>query len=143
LPRPDSVGREHTFVMRAQEEVDEVLTLIATSLSDAEIARRTGVARRTVLDWRHGRVSSQRPGRDSCGVHHDPLELPAATYAYLLGIRDTHRPGGRCHATGRCRTPRRVHRTEAIVVGVGGPEVARTVACGPRRIVWSARHGRG
>jgi hypothetical protein len=72
--------------MRPQDEVDEVLTLIAAGRSDAEIARRTGIPRRTVLDWRHGRASLQRRGRGSCGLEHQPAELAPAAYAYLLGM---------------------------------------------------------
>lgn len=72
--------------MRPQEQVDEVLALVGIGCSDAEIARRTGIPRRTVLDWRHGRASLQRPRRGSCGLEHEPAELPAAAYAYLLGM---------------------------------------------------------
>ena len=72
--------------MRSQAEVDEVLALSAAGYNDNETARRTGVPRRTVSDWRRGRVSVLRRGPGSCGLDHDPRELAPAAYAYLLGM---------------------------------------------------------
>jgi Homeodomain-like domain len=72
--------------VRPQEEVDDVLALVAAGRSDAEIARRTGIPRRTVLDWRHGRASLQRRGQRSCGVEHQPGDVVPCAYAYLLGM---------------------------------------------------------
>jgi hypothetical protein len=72
--------------MRPQTQVDEVLALSAAGYSDNQIARRTGIPRRTVSDWRRGRVSVLRRGPGSCGLDHDPRELAPAAYAYLLGM---------------------------------------------------------
>lgn len=72
-----------------------VLALVEQGLNDCEIARRTGIPRRTVLDWRHGVVPRQRQrprgsAPDSCPdcghPVHDPALLPARSYAYLLGM---------------------------------------------------------
>ena len=82
--------------MRSPDEVGRVLELVATGLTDAEIAVRTGVPRRTVLDWRRGRVP--RFSSDCSFALH--LPLPNPRYAYLLGLylgdgclSATHRPG--------------------------------------------------
>jgi hypothetical protein len=72
--------------MRSQEEVEEVLRLIAGGVNDCEIERRTGIPRRTVLDWRHGRASLDRSRRSTpCGGHCIEA-LPVRAYAYLLGL---------------------------------------------------------
>jgi hypothetical protein len=56
--------------MRSQAEVEEVLRLIASGVNDCEIERRTGIPRRTVLDWRHGRTSLDRSRRSTpCSCH--------------------------------------------------------------------------
>jgi hypothetical protein len=72
--------------MRSQAQVDYVLQLIAAGCNDCEIERRTGVPRRTVLDWRHGRCSLRRSGPDRCGEEHPLDALPSGAYAYLLGM---------------------------------------------------------
>lgn len=79
--------------MRSGKQVAEVLALVEAGLNDCEIERRTGIPRRTVLDWRHGSVprSDRRTlGSDACPRcgHdvHDFETLPSAAYAYLLGM---------------------------------------------------------
>ena len=75
--------------MRPNAEVVQVLSLVAGGLNDCEIARRTGIPRRTIRDWRHGRgFIAQRlnPSEAPCGVDHDFRHLPAREYAYLLGM---------------------------------------------------------
>ena len=75
--------------MRSLDEVALVRSLIDAGLNDCEIARRTGIPRATVRDWR---VKPQPPVRraDGCPVcghpEHDPEALPAREYAYLLGL---------------------------------------------------------
>jgi hypothetical protein len=70
--------------MRSQREIATVLELLARGFSDAEVAARTGIPRRTVLDWRHGR--SPRGGRDSSCDLANHLPIPSGQYAYLLGL---------------------------------------------------------
>jgi hypothetical protein len=68
--------------VRPESEFQEVLRLVAEGLNDCEIARRTGIPRRTILDWRLGRRKRDR-GLD-CTKHVE--ELPRESYAYLLGL---------------------------------------------------------
>jgi Homeodomain-like domain len=74
--------------VRSAEEFNEVQRLVAEGMNDCAIARRTGVPRPTVRDWRCRPQFSRRlsAGSTACGVAHDFLALPAAPYAYLLGL---------------------------------------------------------
>lgn len=78
--------------MRTRQEVDRVLALHREGLNQCEIARRTGIPRRTVKDWVHGRVpnfdrSSKYGPRGTCPVcRGEPETLPQAAYTYLLGL---------------------------------------------------------
>ena len=69
--------------MRSVEEFESVRQFIADGLNDCEIARRTGIPRRTVCQWRHNpeRVTPH----DSCS-RHDYSLLPSDAYSYLLGM---------------------------------------------------------
>lgn len=69
--------------MRSIEDRDQVAALVAAGLNDCEIARRTGIPRPTVRDWRR-----QPNPRGSPRHANDPSigDLPKAPYAYLLGI---------------------------------------------------------
>jgi len=75
---------------RPKEEIDQVFTLLSQGLSDYEVARRTGIPRSTVLNWRRGGVPL-RPGAAGrvcwrCGdPEHDLEALPREAYSYLLG----------------------------------------------------------
>ena len=71
--------------MRSAEEFNAVRRLIAAGVNDCEIARRTGIPRCTVRDWR---LRPQLRCRDSCGSPcvHDFSRLPAGAYSYLLGL---------------------------------------------------------
>ena len=70
---------------------DEALRLVAAGLNDCEIARRLGVARTTVRDWRRptyvprtnprGRAACPR-----CGSRAPQIALDDKDYAELLGI---------------------------------------------------------
>jgi hypothetical protein len=99
-PRPlpsDSMGRyvrplsnntnvclDPSTPVRPRAEFDSVLALVQEGLNDCEIARRTGIPRRTVSDWRRGRTRARDFG-SGCPVHgHTPL--PIRDYAYLLGM---------------------------------------------------------
>jgi hypothetical protein len=78
--------------MRSVEELHLVLGLVENGLNDCEIARLTGIPRRTVLDWRHGRGRKRdvrEPGSGTCPRCRWKC-LPLAEsqergYAYLLG----------------------------------------------------------
>jgi hypothetical protein len=80
--------------MRSREEVEFVLALVRAGWNDCQIARETGIPRRTIRDWRIGRTPDldrirTRPGRSgrSCAVcGGDPLSLPQGAYSYLLGL---------------------------------------------------------
>jgi hypothetical protein len=73
--------------VRSLEELAAVEALLAKGLNDCEIARRTGIPRSTVREWRHGRRSGGGAGCPTCGhPAHDPSALPCWEYAYLLGL---------------------------------------------------------
>jgi hypothetical protein len=65
--------------MRPAEERARVSQLFAEGLNDCEIARRTGIPRPTVREWR---VKPARPAP----APFDPASLPPREYAYLLGL---------------------------------------------------------
>jgi hypothetical protein len=80
--------------MRSLDEYLRVRELLDQSLSDCEIARRTGIPRCTIRDWRHkgppGRTWARRAvaegGCGRCGLEqHRFADLPSDAYAYLLG----------------------------------------------------------
>lgn len=74
--------------IRSTEEFDVVQRLIVAGLNDCEISRETGIPRKTVWHWRRhlGNGYRARAGSAICGVDHDFAALPAAPYAYLLGL---------------------------------------------------------
>ncbi|MDT5154012.1 MAG: hypothetical protein QOI01_5745 [Mycobacterium sp.] len=74
--------------MRSAEEFDEVRRLIADGMNDCQVARATGIPRKTVWEWRRGpRIRPrERTGASPCGIDHDFAALPAAAYCYLLGL---------------------------------------------------------
>ena len=78
-------------VARTESEVARLRQLVGSGLSDYEIARRTGIPRSTVLNWRRGRGSdAHRPNTmadrcDRCGGIHSLETLDRVAYSYLLG----------------------------------------------------------
>ena len=64
------------------------MALVQRGYSDVETSRRTGIPRRTILDWRHGRIPGQTNGRrKSCPICQPGSEVLAeAAYAYALGL---------------------------------------------------------
>jgi hypothetical protein len=71
--------------MHSQEEVDRALSLVRDGLNDCEISRRTGINRKTILDWRHGRVPKRSRGWQCWLCRGTEILVPTAQYAYLLG----------------------------------------------------------
>jgi hypothetical protein len=70
--------------MHSAAEVSEALALSAAGLSDREVSQITGVPRRTVADWRHGRTPRRTATGELCaGLTPSP---PPGEYAYLLGL---------------------------------------------------------
>src|SRR5262245_36502827 len=80
-------GCEHVFVL-GHEVHQAALALIAAGVSDTEIARRLGVARTTIRDWRRPRYErTARVERCSrCWRTTRPVRFTAADYAELLGL---------------------------------------------------------
>jgi hypothetical protein len=80
--------------VRSRAEVAHVLELVRSGWNNCEIARETGIPRRTIRDWRSGRIPDfdrvrSRPGPrvPPCAVcEDDPLRLPQSAYTYLLGL---------------------------------------------------------
>lgn len=72
--------------MRSPAERDRVQQLVALGLNNSQIERETGIPRRTISDWRNGRVSARHRVPSTCAVCSGrPDRLPPASYAYLLG----------------------------------------------------------
>lgn len=69
--------------MRSLQEVDRALELCRIGLATSEVARRTGIPRSTIRDWRMGRRRLRR--WSGCPVH-DASSLDEPSYAYLLGL---------------------------------------------------------
>jgi hypothetical protein len=78
----------------SREKVSIVLELVREGWNDCQIARETGIPRRTILDWRSGRIpdfdrlrTRLAPSARSCAAcAGDPLSLPQGAYTYLLGL---------------------------------------------------------
>ena len=68
--------------MRTPEEVAVVDELLAAGLNDCEIGRRTGIPRRTIMDWRFGK----RPQFERRGLITRPDVERHDAYAYLFGL---------------------------------------------------------
>jgi hypothetical protein len=87
---PDRRSRQHRDV-RSIGEVRRVQSFIEAGLNDCEIARRTGIPRGTVRDWRHGQLPrfarhDALESCPSCGHPVHELERLGAQYGYLLGL---------------------------------------------------------
>jgi hypothetical protein len=100
-PTPGTGPYDPSWILpnvRSIEEVRQVASFVASGLNDCEIERRTGIPRRTIVDWRHTQrweqwSASSRQRRPQavgccscCGAPgHVFDELPRA-YVYLLGM---------------------------------------------------------
>lgn len=72
--------------MRSKEDFQSVQDLHREGLNDCEIARRTGVPLTTVGRWRaNPEIGSRRNRKSTCPICDDGC-VPAADYAYLLGL---------------------------------------------------------
>lgn len=77
--------------MRTEEEIAQVEALIEKGLNYSQIARRTGISRTTIRDWRAGKYRrATRPRGERCAncghAVHDVDQLPRWDYVYLLGV---------------------------------------------------------
>jgi hypothetical protein len=73
--------------MRSAEEFNAAQRLIAAGVNDCEIARRLGIPRPTIQDWRRRPQRRSRLDNDSpCGSKHEFAALAAVPYSYLLGL---------------------------------------------------------
>lgn len=73
--------------MRSAEEFNAAQRLIAAGVNDCEIARRLGIPRPTIQDWRRRPQRRSRLDSESaCGRMHDFAALSAVPYSYLLGL---------------------------------------------------------
>jgi hypothetical protein len=79
--------------VRSIEEVREIGSLVLAGLNDCEIARRTGIPRSTVKDWRRLRQWDSWPYNQSlpsgcprCGAPAHAFDDFPPEYAYLLGM---------------------------------------------------------
>src|SRR4051812_8418635 len=68
--------------------VAAALELHASGLPATEVGRALGVGAQTVRQWSRGgtRASLRARACQRCGALHDFASLPAAAYAYLLGV---------------------------------------------------------
>ena len=76
---------------RSRAEFEIVMDLVRLGYNDCEVARRTGVPRPTVRDWRcgHSRNTLRSPHVANgyrCSGGHDFSGLPVEQYSYLLGM---------------------------------------------------------
>lgn len=123
--------------MHGRLTIAAVRALVAEGLNDYEIARRTGVPRSTVREWRNGRVpNSRRRLCDVCAGRRP--RLPEAEYAHLLGIY----LGDGCIS----EHPRTFRMR--IVLDQAYPQIIEDCAeslgaVGPGNAVWIGRHGEG
>src|SRR5215208_1925191 len=74
--------------VRSLETRNEALRLIAAGINDCEIARRLGVPRTTVRDWRKPRYVRKAPAAHCprCGSRSRAIVLEPGPYAELLGL---------------------------------------------------------
>jgi hypothetical protein len=127
-----------------REEVNEVQRLIREGLNDCEISRRTGICRRTICGWRHGRgAANERRRRDRrralCAVCRGvPEDVPARQYAYLLGLY----LGDGCISKAARTYKLRVF-CDATYPGIIRSGARAMEAICPSKHAWVGRHGHG
>lgn len=129
--------------MRSKAEVTAVLALVAENQSDSQISVATGVPRRTVWDWRNGRVPVRgtSAGRRSvrpnvchiCSPERPPP--PPDAYAYLLGL---YLGDGCISENGRTFSLRVF--LDAAYPGIIAACASAVEAVAPGKRVWQGRH---
>ena len=72
--------------MHPPDSVRQVLALARGGSAVADIAGSTGLPRTTIQRWLRGEVPGSLQRCELCGGTHDLQALPAATYAYALGM---------------------------------------------------------
>lgn len=128
--------------MRGDDEINSALVLVESGLNDCEVARRTGIPRSTVREWRAaGWRAGQLPARgrrlqtcEGCeGGYPNP---PAGAYAYLLGLY----LGDGCISR-HPRTYRMRLFLDARYPGIVEECVAALEAIVPAKTAWRGFHG--
>ena len=71
--------------MRPSAERDAVQQLVASGLNDCDVARKTGIPRSTVRDWRRADFRRSERALAADDDHTHAFDLLPASYAYLLG----------------------------------------------------------
>ncbi len=118
--------------MRSLVEVELVRRLLTEGHNDCEIARRTGIPRATVRDWRRG-ARSAATGRSPPCFACDGGDLRPADpvqYAYLLGLYL-----GDGHIIAHPRTYRLRIFLDIRYPGIIGEAVRATAAVAPEKVV--------
>lgn len=119
--------------MHSPHQVSFALSLVTEGMSDREVAACTGIPRRTIYDWRAGRVPIRlRTPCDVCGGR--PERLPGPAYAYLLGL---YLGDGCISAAGR--TYRLRIACDAGYPGLVDACVAALETLMPRKSAWAGR----
>jgi hypothetical protein len=74
--------------VRSSAEFHAVECLLRAGRGDREIARLTGIPRRTISGWRRGegRIYARLECAECGASNHDFSDIPAAPYAYVLGL---------------------------------------------------------
>ena len=72
--------------MHSRDRVRHVFALAEQGLAIPDIADGTGIARSTIQRWLRGDFPRSSHGCERCGGSHDLQALPAASYAYALGL---------------------------------------------------------
>lgn len=82
--------REH-ICMHSPAVREHALQLVRSGLNDCEVARRTGISRTTIRDWRRPRYQPSTPAIarvtcPRCGRSARPMAFAPGDYAELLGL---------------------------------------------------------
>lgn len=122
--------------MRSEAEVAAVLALATKGQSDREISASTGIPRRTVCDWRNGRVPARDTRANTCPIcTPDGPHPPPADYAYLLGL---YLGDGCISRVGRTSTMRIF--LDAAYPGIVDSCASAIEAVVPGKRAWRGRH---
>jgi hypothetical protein len=141
--------------VRSRAEVAFVLELVRAEWNNCEIARETGIPRRTIRDWRSGRIpdfdrvrTRRSPYAQSCRIcGGDPSNLPQGAYTYLLGlylgdgfISTHHRQVFRLRIVCANAYPGLIQRCESAMAEVLPNKVSRTPKIGCTEVASYSKH---